>query len=96
MVQEIQKRRIRCGEGGLMTVQEQKQTTDYIPDISTLLRVGHFYFALTRERKEMSPQNDNVLFLQSKNVLFHQCYTASFWKEAGWQGRTLSWCAKRS
>jgi len=47
MVQEIQKRRIRCGEGGLMTVQEQKQTTDYIPDISTLLRVGHFYFALT-------------------------------------------------
>ena len=30
-----------------MTVQEQKQMTEYIPDISTLLRVGHFYFALT-------------------------------------------------
>jgi hypothetical protein len=31
-----------------MTVQEQKQTTEHIPDISTLLRIGHFYFALTQ------------------------------------------------
>jgi hypothetical protein len=30
-----------------MTVQEQKQTIEHVPDISTLLRIGHFYFALT-------------------------------------------------
>jgi len=28
-------------------VLEEKQTIDYIPDIFTLLRTGHFYFALT-------------------------------------------------
>ena len=28
-------------------VREEKQTTECIPDISTLLRIGHFYFALT-------------------------------------------------
>jgi hypothetical protein len=38
------------GGGRVMSrgsVLEEKQTIDYIPDISTLLRIGHFYFALT-------------------------------------------------
>jgi hypothetical protein len=38
------------GGRGVMSrgsVREEKQTIDYIPDISTLLRIGHFYFALT-------------------------------------------------
>jgi hypothetical protein len=31
----------------IATEPEQKQTIEPIPDISTLLRIGHFYFALT-------------------------------------------------
>ena len=38
-------------------------------DISTLRRIGHFYFALTRLIHKVSPQNGNVLFAQSRNVL---------------------------
>ena len=30
-----------------MMVQDEKQMLPCLPDISTLLRVGHFYFALT-------------------------------------------------
>ena len=39
------------------------------PDISTLQGIGHFYFALTYISGKLSPQNDNVLFAQSRNVL---------------------------
>ncbi|HME43242.1 MAG TPA: hypothetical protein VKF36_09175, partial [Syntrophorhabdales bacterium] len=46
-VQNIERKRAPCGDGGLMMVQGQKQMMECIPDISTLLRVGHFYFALT-------------------------------------------------
>jgi hypothetical protein len=42
------------------------------PDISTLQRIGHFYFALTRTSPAVSPQSDNVLFAQSRNVLLTQ------------------------
>ena len=38
-------------------------------DISTLRRIGHFYFALTPKEHRLSAQNDNVLFAQSRNVL---------------------------
>jgi hypothetical protein len=34
--------------------------------------------------REKSTQNDDVLFLQSNNVLLRECYNASFSKEAGW------------
>ncbi len=34
-----------------MTGRQQKQTAQCLPDISTLLRVGHFYFALTQHLK---------------------------------------------
>ncbi|HME43851.1 MAG TPA: hypothetical protein VKF36_12245, partial [Syntrophorhabdales bacterium] len=47
VVQNIERKRAPCGDGGLMMVQGQKQMMECIPDISTLLRVGHFYFALT-------------------------------------------------
>jgi hypothetical protein len=42
------------------------------PDISTLQRIGHFYFALTAHIFRMSAQSDNVLFAQSRNVLLTQ------------------------
>jgi hypothetical protein len=38
-------------------------------DISTLLGIGHFYFALTTTRLVLSRQSRNVLFGQSRNVL---------------------------
>ncbi len=38
-------------------------------DISTLLGRGHFYFALTRVTPPVSPQSENVVFAQSKNVV---------------------------
>ena len=33
-------------------------------------KIGHFYFALTFSAISLSSQSDNVLFVQSKNVLF--------------------------
>jgi hypothetical protein len=36
-----------------------------------------------------SPQHDNVLFLQNRNVLFRGCYTASFFKEADVAGEDI-------
>jgi hypothetical protein len=38
------------------SVQEPKQTLKYKPDISTLLRIGHFYFALTSWPLELDNQ----------------------------------------
>jgi len=38
-------------------------------DISTLLGIGHFYFALTGSRLALWRQSGNVLFGQSRNVL---------------------------
>lgn len=38
-------------------------------DISTLLGIGHFYFALTGVLFRVSQQSENVLFGQSRNVL---------------------------
>src|SRR5664279_2226162 len=38
-------------------------------DISTLLALGHFYFALTDDRPGLSRQYENVLIEQSRNVL---------------------------
>ena len=39
-------------------------------DISILRKTGHFYFALTRGRSTLSPQSENVRFVQSRNVRF--------------------------
>ena len=48
-------------------------------DISIWRKPGHFYFALTRSRARLSPQNENILFVQSRNVRFHG------WPRAPWK-----------
>ena len=50
-------------------------------DISTLLGIGHFYFALTACFARLSRQNDNVRFQQSRNVLLNSV------KLDGWKSR---------
>jgi len=47
-------------------VQGQKQMMECIPDISTLLRVGHFYFALTEMQKKWCKKNRVVLLQRRK------------------------------
>ena len=89
MVQKIQKRRTlweygkgsafttfpQYGDGEAMTgsVQEEKQTVECIPDISTLLRIGHLYFALT-------PHEISVV------ICFERCYFAPVGSTAASQG----------
>ncbi len=51
------------------------------PDISILRKTGHFYFALTRIDTNLSLQNENVRFVQSRNVRFHGCPRAP-WKRS--------------
>ena len=51
------------------------------PDISTLRKTGHFYFALTRTCSVMSLQNENVRFEQSRNVRFHR-WPRALWKRS--------------
>ena len=48
-------------------------------DISIWRKAGHFYFALTCRKLTLSPQNENVRFVQSRNVRFHG------WPRAPWR-----------
>jgi hypothetical protein len=51
------------------------------PDISILRKTGHFYFALTPNAKNVSLQNENVRFEQSRNVRFHR-WPRALWKRS--------------
>ena len=51
-------------------------------DISILRKTGHFYFALTPNQSPVSLQNENVRFVQSRNVRFHG-WPRGLWKRSG-------------
>jgi hypothetical protein len=48
-------------------------------DISIWQKTGHFYFALTDCFWTLSLQNENVRFVQSKNVRVHRWPRDCFW-----------------
>lgn len=60
------------------------------PDISTLVRSGHFYFGWTFLKKLVLYQNDNVRFDQSRNVLLRMITLLPFRKgeQGGKRGPT--------